>query len=278
MSLVNLNLESQYLKSNTEVSIILPDRPRNVDAKDFYENGKKYKVLWLLHGTFGDHTDWVRKSMIELYACEKDLVVVMASALNSDYSDWTGFGLGFGMESFLIQELMPLVHNWFPASAAPEDNFIAGLSMGGRGTLKLALKYPELFGAAAVLSAVPQTADEIRAEYEEAKGSSFGARLVNTVREAGGIDNYVLENETWKRIFKMHEEGTLPRLIFGCGEADRLFEGWARFRAASEQAGLPIAFGSLPAVGHEWRFWNQFIQTALEFFELKDGDTVKINF
>ena len=54
MALVTLNFESQYLMNNHNVGVILPDRPHDLTAKEFYESGKKYTVLWLLHGTFGD--------------------------------------------------------------------------------------------------------------------------------------------------------------------------------------------------------------------------------
>ena len=96
MSLVNLNFPSQYLGGNTEVTIILPDKPWETDSNAFYRSGKKYKVLWLLHGTFGDHTDWLRKSNIELYACEKDLIVVCPSGMNANMQ--TGRSLGPGMQ------------------------------------------------------------------------------------------------------------------------------------------------------------------------------------
>ena len=95
MALATLNFESQYLNGNTTVSIILPDKTRDVTPQSFYGSGNKYPVLWLLHGTFGDHSDWVRKSMIELYAREQDLVVVMPSALNSDYSNWDDCMMGY---------------------------------------------------------------------------------------------------------------------------------------------------------------------------------------
>lgn len=72
MALVNFNMNSKYLGGNTEVTIILPDRPWGDEPEKFYRSGRKYKVLWLLHGTFGDHTDWLRKSNIELYATEKE--------------------------------------------------------------------------------------------------------------------------------------------------------------------------------------------------------------
>ena len=79
-----MNFESSYLHGNTEISVILPDKPREVSPKEFYGSEKAYPVLWLFHGSFGDHTDWVRRSNIETYACENDLIVVMPSALNTN--------------------------------------------------------------------------------------------------------------------------------------------------------------------------------------------------
>ena len=77
MALLNLNFMSCYLSGNTEITVILPDWDYRMKPEEFYSSGEKYKVLWLLHGTFGDHTDWLRKSNIELYATEKKLAVVI---------------------------------------------------------------------------------------------------------------------------------------------------------------------------------------------------------
>ena len=118
MSLVTMDFESQYLNGQTTISVILPDflkyspytfmsQPAQ-PAREFYESDRKYKVLWLLHGTFGDHSDWLRRSNIELYACEKDLIVVMPSALNSDYSNWDNCMVGYSAFDYLVEELMPL--------------------------------------------------------------------------------------------------------------------------------------------------------------------------
>ena len=139
MSILTYTYESQYLNNNTQVTVILPDKPRGITPADFYGSGTKYKVLWLLHGTYGDHTDWVRRTNIEMYATEKNLVVVMPSALNSNYSNWTDYMLGYHMYDYLTEELMPLIYGWLPVSDKREDNFIAGLSMGGRGTIKYAV-------------------------------------------------------------------------------------------------------------------------------------------
>ena len=68
MALAHLNFLSQYLGINTDVNIILPDKPMLDSPEDFYTKGEKYRTLYLLHGTFGDYTDWIRKSNIETYA------------------------------------------------------------------------------------------------------------------------------------------------------------------------------------------------------------------
>ncbi len=59
MALVQMNFESEYLQSNHEISVILPDKPRSLTPAQFTAAGKKYPVVWLLHGTFGDHSDWI---------------------------------------------------------------------------------------------------------------------------------------------------------------------------------------------------------------------------
>ena len=279
MALIQFDFESQYLYSNTVISIILPDRPRDIDAETFYGSGKKYKVLWLLHGTFGDHSDWVRKSMIEIYAREKNLICVMPSALNSDYENWPGFGLGFHMESHLIKELMPLIYNWFPASNRKEDNFIAGLSMGGRGVLSYILKYPDLFAAGAVLSAAPAPVADIDWEGKLDDPLAPGInnpRFLNQVNNAGGKDSYLKKYDLYSKIFEMHEKGTLPKLLMGCGTADPvIYKNFCNLREECRKKNVPIEFGELPDLGHEWRFWDPFIQTALNFFGLDAQVTKK---
>jgi len=105
MALVDMNFYSQYLGNGHHVSIILPDRPWEADAKTFYRSGKKYKVLWLLHGTSGDHSDWVRYTQIETFAMERDLMVVMPSGLNANYENWPTFSTGFNMYDYLTEEL-----------------------------------------------------------------------------------------------------------------------------------------------------------------------------
>ena len=266
MAYVQFDFQSEYLMGNTQVSIILPDKPWMTKAKEFYESGKKYKVLWLLHGTFGDHTDWIRKSNIELYACERDLIVVMPSALNTNYANWENFSIGYNMYDFLTEELMPLVHNWFPASDKREDNFIAGLSMGGRGTCVYAFNHPDLFAGAAILSAAPRDI-----EWDRKKNPDFFKRTQGSIDNRGGYEAYVASYEnTWRVLDEAVQNNVdLPKLYFACGKDDMLYEGFKHFKNHAKKIGLEAKFEEIPGYKHEWRFWDLTIEKALDYFDIK---------
>lgn len=268
MPLLTMNLESLCLKGNTQVSIILPQIPQGADPKTFYSGEKKYKVLWLLHGTFGDHSDWVRYTGIELYARERGLVVVMPSALNSNYSNWEDTMLGYNMYDFLTEELMPMVQHWFPASGRREDNFIAGLSMGGRGAVKYAANRPELFAGAAVLSAVPVDFALMKPGDPNPFLDPENPRTSLSIRNAGGLEKYIASEENvWDILDKKAPMGVLPRLFFACGQEDvLLYRQYTAFQKHCLEIGLDADWFSLPGYAHEWRFWDIAIQKALDLF------------
>ena len=269
MALISLDFESQYLHGNTTVSIILPENPFTQEPKAFYQREKRYPVLWLLHGTYGDHSDWMRKTNIELYACEKDLIVVMPSALNSDYSNWPKFMLGYAMFDYLIEELMPLVYAWFPASEKREDNFIAGLSMGGSAAVKYAVYYPEKFAAAADLSGPPK---DLRTIYA-APFDMLDLRHKNRAANAGGVEAYINSYENvWERLPELAKQKDLPRFYFASGTRDFMYDQYLQFKQRAIKAGLDATFEEIEGYAHEWRFWDLTIQHAIDFFGLKDRE------
>jgi putative tributyrin esterase len=249
--------------NNTEIGIILPDCKEK--PADFYASGKKYPVLWLLHGTFGDYSDWIRKSNIELYACEREVIVVMPSAMNSDYVNWPDFGTGYNMWDCLTDELMPMVYNWLPASAKPEDNFIAGLSMGGEGAIKYAVGHPDKFAGCAVLSAAPV---EYRRYLAAGEGPFGGDRWEHQLRNAGGAEGLLASpNHVWEKLPGMID--TLPKLYCACGKDDFLYPIYTDFKAYAEKIGLHATFEEFDGFKHEWRFWDMTIERALNCFGLK---------
>lgn len=272
MSILHYTFESECLSNNTQVTIVLPDKPRELTPAQFYGDGRRYKVLWLLHGTFGDNTDWVRKTNIEMYAAEKNLAVVMPSALNSNYSNWNDYMLGYRMYDFLTEELMPLVYGWLPISDKREDNFIAGLSMGGRGTIKYAVNHPEKFAAAAVLSAAPMDMSQMGPDNPCPMLNTNNQRVMTTLQNAGGLEAFLDSNENvWAIIDRLAGTGKLPRLMFACGQKDELLYAYYKaFQEHARQIGLEAHWFELPGYRHEWRFWDLAIQEALNFFGLDE--------
>ena len=272
MALITLNFESQYLGNNHNVGIIMPDRDRDTMARDFYSSGKKYKVLWLLHGTFGDYSDWIRKSMIELYASERDLIVVMPSAMNSNYANWPSFSTGYDMFDYLTEELMPLVYGWLPASDKREDNFIAGLSMGGRGTFVYAFNHPELFAGAAILSANPYDFRKLRE-----KGTGMWERMKKSaVNFEGGEEEFIDSYQNSVKVLReqVKKGAVLPKLFIGAGEEDRMImDDMPETKALLEELGIKdVMYHTAPGLAHEWRYWDMAIEKALDFFGIEKKD------
>ena len=76
---------------NTDLNVIIPtphpaETPLNLG--NYFHKGAKYQVLYLLHGTYGDYTDWQRLTSIEKYAQEAKLMVVMPSGANAFIRIW----------------------------------------------------------------------------------------------------------------------------------------------------------------------------------------------
>ncbi len=265
MSLMHLNFSSQCLSGETTISVILPVPAGGKKPEEFYRSGKKYKVLWLLHGAFGDHTDWVRRTQIELYANARDLIVVMPSGLNAGYANWPSFGPGYRMYDFLTDELMPLVYGWLPASDRREDNYIAGLSMGGTGTCIYAFNHPEKFAGAAVFSSSPRELAWMKENDERL----YQHRLQAAIMKHGSLEAYEASYEnTWRIIDEHAQDPDLPRLYFTCGMDDSGYPAFMRFQQHAEAIGLKATFESVPGYRHEWPFWDLAIRKALDFFGL----------
>ena len=277
MAIMHLNFFSQYLVMNTDLNIILPNSmdPNKYHAKDsshadpnFYRSGKKYKVLLLLHGRWEDYTSWLRLTNIEQYATENDLIVVMPSGYNSNWTDWPTYGLLPKMYDYLMEEVMPLVHNWLPGSDKKEDNFVVGHSMGGCGATRLLLSYPDKFAAGASISSNERPYPMFYEKNLE-KGNTS---ITNWIDNAGGIENFMASRENVRgHIEKLVAEGKIgeiPPIYISAGANDdaphiKQFHSWVEF---CEQHGLKVTSHLAEGYGHDWRYFDKEIRNILKFF------------
>ncbi|MDN4526310.1 alpha/beta hydrolase [Fictibacillus fluitans] len=146
-------LDSPALGKQTPLRVLLP--------KDYDEHAKKkYPVLYMLHGCCGDYKSWTVAGDIENMTKDLPLVIVMPDAgRGGSYSNWYNNG-SYGKpqwEDYHIKELIPWVEQAYQVKNTREGRAIAGLSMGGFGSLSYAARHPDLFLAAASFSGVINT-------------------------------------------------------------------------------------------------------------------------
>jgi S-formylglutathione hydrolase FrmB len=145
--LTQLTLSTPALKAPTGVRVLLPAG---------YEGGTgRYPVLYLLHGAFGNDTDWTTVGDAEAITAGAPLIVVMPDGGQGGwYTDWLNRGAGGPpeWETFHIHELIPWIDDHFRTIAARGGRAIAGLSMGGFGALSYAGRHPDLFSWAGSFS------------------------------------------------------------------------------------------------------------------------------
>lgn len=264
MAFIHLNFYSDSLKVNTDVNVILPTpNPDELLMKKdtgYFRDGMQYQVLYLLHGTFGDYSDWCRNTCVERYAQQHKVAVVMPSGTNSFYFDMF---IGSQFFTYLTTELPIYITRLFSISSKREDNFIAGLSMGGYGAWRAALLKPHQYGAAASLS-----------------GTLDFGHILN-----GGV----IPDEPWpfKAIFekndpkvilkddanllvmlaKMRKE-ILPKLFHCGGTDDFLYSSNLNFFNSVKNLGIDVTYEESPGI-HDWTFWDTHIQRVFKWLPLK---------
>ena len=132
-------------------------------------------MLYLLHGLSDDHTAWLRYTSVERYAAAAGLAVVMPAVNRSFYANERHGGRYW---DFISEELPKTVGRFFRVSQDPRDTYVAGLSMGGYGAMKLALSRPDRFAAAATLSGALDLVELVsRPERVELFERVFGEKI-----------------------------------------------------------------------------------------------------
>ncbi|MCU6709063.1 alpha/beta fold hydrolase [Paenibacillus sp. J5C_2022] len=123
--------------------------PEGYDA----DRSEGYPVLYLLHGSWGDENGWddfwdILDDMIASGSIEPAIAVAPGTG-NSYWVDSEKFG---AYESAVTQDLIAKMDQDYNTVADREGRYLMGYSMGGYGALRYAMVYPELFGAATLLS------------------------------------------------------------------------------------------------------------------------------
>ncbi|MEA2069512.1 MAG: alpha/beta hydrolase family protein [Verrucomicrobiota bacterium] len=255
MALLETHFDSQVLGLSLGANIILPEHPeawREPPA-----------VLYLLHGLSDNHTIWCRRTAVERYAQDYNLAIVMPDAYKSFYCDMQH---GSNYWNFFSEELPMLVERWFNVSNDWKKTFVAGLSMGGYGAIKLALGRPGHYAAAASLSGALDLASHIDDDWDDSRTRTFEAVFGELAQVPTSGNDLIAQLQTLE---------TVPETKFyiACGTEDYLYRDSVAFRDLATEKGLDLTYEE-SAGDHEWGFWDTHIQRVLEWLPIKKLETV----
>ena len=248
MAVLQIQYPSRALGHTNEVLVLLPESVRK-------ETGK-LPTIWLLHGAFGGHTDWLRKTMIELYAEQYGFAVVMASVENSLYGNIPS-GRYYDL---LTKELPDYLRGILPLSEKREENMVVGFSMGGHGAYKLALSEPEMYAGAVVFAAgsfagMPDAPEgsALQDVHQYVFGHTHLANLKDTDMDVEWLAEELMKTDRPK-----------PLLYACCGRDDMGFPLAEKTAAYMKELGLTISWKAAEGK-HDWFFINRELPDAIDW-------------
>jgi len=238
MAFLSVQYYSESLRKAHSMYIILPESAQG-----------PYPVMYLLHGLSDDYTTWCRRTRIEWYVRDLPLAVVMPDGGRGRYCDAVN---GPAHESHIIKDVISFVDTHFNTRAERSGRVIGGLSMGGYGALKLALKFPRMF-----CSAVSHSGG-VAAAHRPSRGEHAAElRLIYGDNPTGGKD------DLWA-IAERTDRNSLPAIRMDCGLDDPLLEDNRAFHQHLKELAIPHEYEEFPGE-HNWDFWDTHIQEAINF-------------
>ena len=249
MSYLQLSLYSETLRLETTVQVILAADPAASPC------------LLLLHGASDDDTMWLRRTSVERYADRYGISVVMSNGYRSCYTDMRR---GPAVETYLIHELPDFLRRHLGLPTSRELNFIAGLSMGGYGALRLGLRHPERFNAIGCFSSGNLLFDPM---FRPGTSDPYG--WVSLVL-GEDVDNPSSKRDPDFDLFEIlaaiPADAPFPRVYMACGRDDYLLN-CSRITAERLAAHPTLPFYYEESHGaHDWNFWDRYIKHFLDWY------------
>lgn len=249
MALIEIKFASEVLGMQTSINVIVPQRSAGSEIGiDHTAKDEKYKTLLLLHGLSDDNSIWLRRTSIERYATELGIAVVMPSAERSFYTDMK---YGDRYYTYISREVPRISREFLPLSEKREDNFVMGNSMGGYGAMKIAMKNPNSFSAAAGLSSVA-----------DIEGSM--SRYPNLRRVIFGEDEIPVDENLFDIAQSTSGNEIKPRILMIEGTRDFMYDANIRLKEKFESLDYDYQYMEAPG-GHTWAFWDKYTLYALKW-------------
>lgn len=254
VTVVEDSLFSSSVKSTMKFYAVLPN--------GYAKSHERYTTIYLLHGSGGDYTNWVKLTDLVRYAREYNFIIITPDGKNSWYSNSIVMQ-NANYEDYIVKDLIPHVDKKYRTLQSKFSRAVAGLSMGGYGAAKFGLKYPGQFFFAGCLSPA------IQFPYGMEDSTIVLRRSKEMMKSITDIFGTV-RHESWTTndVFMLTEKAnskSLPYFYLSVGSQDRITEIidlTHKFAGTLRRQGVPFEIHET-AGGHDWKFWDKEIEIVL---------------
>lgn len=295
-SLDTLTFWSQSLGTRKRAIVWLPPSYASQPAR-------RFPSVYYLHGMWGSETDWTRQGHLDATLDSltatglPEFLVVMPDGDDAWYTTWNrlpdmaacrnSFTPRPGDDSadtycvpwphyddYVAHDLVSVIDARYRTIPQRAQRAIAGLSMGGYGAVSLALRYPEVFRAAASHSGVVSPAytgarpfDGVP-RYAETAGAlrdKWGDRMWPLVSTAFGSDTagwFAREPARMAQRLVAAGARNIPAIFLDCGTEDGLIDQSRSLRVELTRMGLAPAYAEWPGK-HDWEYWRLHARESL---------------
>lgn len=239
-----LSFRANSLESRGDVLLFTPPN---------FENHTRVPLLLLMHGVFGCQWNWWLNGEVDTTALamlREGSMAPMMIAMPSDglWGDGSGYvpHAHANYEKWIVDDIPACLRELFP-QLHPDKFFLAGLSMGGFGALRLGMKYASRVAGISGHSSVTNVSQL----------PQFIPYPATAFLHAGPIDTDLLH---WA---KTNRE-ILPPIRFDCGTQDPLIEPNRELHRALTDLKVPHEYQEYPG-GHDWPYWTEHVRETLAF-------------
>ena len=242
-----ITVKSKALRRRADMTMYVPSLPQ----PDF-----PLDIVILLHGVYGSHWAWALKAGVHKTAhrlIEQGKMRPMVLVMPSDglYGDGSGY-LPHQTENFekwIAEDVITAVREQVAGVRETSNIFIAGLSMGGYGAMRLGAKYPTVFRSFSGHSSIT--------EFSQMALFLEG----NDDRE---LSRNVLSKESVLECILANKD-RLPYFRFDCGTEDLLIDFNRKLHSRLQENDIQHHYAEFPG-SHQWDYWRKHIEDSLLFF------------
>jgi enterochelin esterase-like enzyme len=260
--LEGLSIDSKLMGKEVNFAVYLPP--------DYSISTRKYPVLYLLHGYSDDETGWIQFGEVNVSADElinrgeipATIIVMPDGGVTWYVDDYSG---KVPWEKMFIEELIPFIEQNYRARAKREFRAISGLSMGGYGSLGLAMRNPDKFAACVAFSAGIWADEELvgqsTEQYDRYLEVPFGPLQGDppALSEKFWSNNPVRLAQTLPA-----EELNKVRWYIDCGDDDFLYRGNSTLHMILREREINHEYRVRDG-SHTWIYWRVGIRDGLRF-------------